>query len=312
MDRSTTTGASPSGGSSPAGQEAIEDFLRYIERERRLSPHTVDAYRRDLSSFSAFMDHHIGTWTPDQVDRLDIRAWLRSLSREGRSDGTIRRRLSALRALYRFLYRTERSASNPARAVRTPKRSRPLPEWLTRTQISKMFDDMEAGASRLATPASPDVDARASNSGSGRPGNAERSIRNQAMVELFYSSGLRLSELHGLDRSDVDFDAGLVRVIGKGSKERIVPLGSKAARALEAYLDISGARDVTSDDGIRPLFTTTSGRRLSRRQIQRVVSRILATVSGAASMSTSTTRVYTHTSRERLLEAYRNAHPRAE
>jgi integrase/recombinase XerC len=323
-------------------REAIESFLLYIERERRLSPNTVDAYRRDLASFAAFMDRHVGAWTPDDVDRLDIRAWMRCLSHDGRSDGTIRRRLSALRALYRYLHRTERTTRNPARAVRTPKRSRSLPEWLTRGQISKMFDELEGETLRGADRTGSDAKTQSAGPGAGRSGDVERAARDRAMVELFYSSGLRLSELHGLDRPDVDFDAGLVRVTGKGAKERIVPLGSKAARALEAYLDLSGDRVNSGADGRLPLFTTTTGRRLSRRQIQRVVGRILATVSGAGSLSThglrhsfathlldegadliavkellghaslSTTRVYTHTSRERLLEAYRKAHPRAD
>jgi integrase/recombinase XerC len=342
MDDSLSPG-DPADEDAPVGaREAIQSFLHYMERERRLSPHTVDAYRRDLASFAAFMDGQVGAWTPDEVDRLDIRAWMRSLSHEGRSGATIRRRLSALRALYRYLHRTDRVASNPARAVRTPKRSRSLPEWLTRGQISKMFDEMEEENLRRAGGAESDAGSRPAGPRAGHSAEVERAARDRAMVELFYSSGLRLSELHGLDRPDVDFDAGLVRVTGKGEKERIVPLGSKAARALDAYLDLSGVRDDPAAEGRQPLFTTTTGRRLSRRQIQRVVGRILATVSGAGSLSThglrhsfathlldegadliavkellghaslSTTRVYTHTSRERLLEAYRKAHPRAE
>lgn len=332
----------PSKGESIGAPEAIGGFLAYVERERRLSPHTVDAYRRDLASFKEFMDREVGEWTPDEVDRLHIRGWMRSLSQSGRSDSTIRRRLSALRALYRYLYRMEYTASNPARAVRTPKRSSSLPEWLTRAQTSKMFDEIEEETRRLADGVSADESSPMEDSGSGRPAEYQRATRDLAMVELFYSSGLRLSELHGLDRADVDFEGGLVRVTGKGARQRIVPLGSPAARALKAYLSISPSPPEEGVDGRHPLFTTTTGRRLSRRQIQRVVGRILATVSGAGSLSThglrhsfathlldegadliavkellghaslSTTRVYTHTSRERLLEAYRNAHPRAE
>ncbi|MCL7957420.1 MAG: tyrosine-type recombinase/integrase [marine benthic group bacterium] len=328
---------------SPIGaREAITGFLVYVERERRLSPHTVDAYRRDLASFAEFMDREVGEWAPDGVDRLHIRGWMRSLSQAGRSDNTIRRRLSALRALYKYLYRMEYTSSNPARAVRTPKRSSSLPEWLTRSQTSKMFDEIEEETRRLAAGVNSAEASSSAESTISRPAELQRATRDRAMVELFYSSGLRLSELHGLDRSDVDFEGGLVRVTGKGARQRIVPLGSPAARALKAYLSISASLPEQGSDGRRPLFTTTTGRRLSRRQIQRVVRRILASVSGAGSLSThglrhsfathlldegadliavkellghaslSTTRVYTHTSRERLLEAYRKAHPRAE
>jgi integrase/recombinase XerC len=173
------------------------------------------------------------------------------------------------------------------------------------------------------------------------------------MVELFYSSGLRLAELHRLNCSDVDLDAGLVRVTGKGSKQRIVPIGSEAARAISDYFDISAPGLDTTDTSEPPpaipaaadevpLFRTTTGRRLSRRQIQRIVGRLLDAVSGAEGLSAhalrhsfathlldegadlivvrellghaslSTTRVYTHTSRERLLSTYRKAHPRAD
>jgi integrase/recombinase XerC len=331
---------------------AIEEFLLYIERERRLSPHTVDAYRRDLVSFSSFMHGHTGgCWTPAQVDRLDIRAWLGTLRDAGRSNATIRRRLSALRALYRFLYRTERIPGNPARGVRTPRREQKLPAWLTQAQAARMFEEIAGEPRRIA------AEAGAVAAGGGEPrqrrvGELERATRNRAMVELFYSSGLRLAELHGLDRADVDLRKGLVRVTGKGSKQRIVPLGSEAASAIGEYLSLidegSGTDGVSGgpeepDGRLRePLFRTAAGRRLSRRQIQRVVGRILDSVGGAGGLSThalrhsfathlldegadliavrellghaslSTTRVYTHTSRERLLAAYRRAHPRAD
>ncbi len=342
MAESRSDGTPPGAGSSIGAQEAIAGFLIYVERERRLSPHTVDAYRRDLASFAAFMDREVGQWKPDGVDRLHIRGWMRSLSQAGRSDNTIRRRLAAVRALYRYLYRTEMTASNPARTVRTPKRARSLPEWLTRAQTSRMFDEIEEETRQRVSGTHADEVSPEAEGASGRRADAERATRDRAMVELFYSSGLRLSELHGLDRSDVDFEGGLVRVTGKGARQRIVPLGSPAAQALKAYLSVSASPTGCEDDGRRPLFTTTTGRRLSRRQIQRVVGRILASVSGAGSLSThglrhsfathlldegadlmavkellghaslSTTRVYTHTSRERLLEAYRKAHPRAE
>ena len=315
---------------------AIEEFLAYIDRERRLSPHTVDAYRRDLASFSVFMDEHRGRgWRLTEVERLDIRAWLRSLKDAGRAGSTIRRRLAAVRSLYRFLYRTERAPANPARAVRTPRSDQRLPAWLTQAQTSRLFAGIE-------------VDAEG-----GSVADRERAARNRAIVELLYSSGLRLGELHALNRADMDLDAGLVRVTGKGSKQRIVPIGSEATRAVGEYLafvdqgpgttagtDRTAAQPVRR--GVDPVFRTTAGRRLSRRQIQRIVGRVLESVGGTGGLSThalrhsfathlldegadliavrellghaslSTTRVYTHTSKERLLDAYRKAHPRAD
>ena len=324
----------PEAGASAA--RAIEDFLAYIDRERRLSPHTVDAYRRDLASFSEFMDAHKGSgWRPTDVERLDIRAWLRSLKDAGRAGSTIRRRLAAVRSLYRFLYRTERAPANPARAVSTPRSDQRLPAWLTQAQTSRLFAGIEAEAE------------------GGSSADRERTARNRAIIELLYSSGLRLGELHALNRADVDLAAGLVRVTGKGSKQRIVPIGSEAARAVGEYLalvdqgpDRTAGTDRTADEPARrtvdPVFRTTAGRRLSRRQIQRVVGRVLESVGGTGGLSThalrhsfathlldegadliavrellghaslSTTRVYTHTSKERLLDAYRKAHPRAD
>jgi len=314
---------------------AVADFLRYAEDERRLSPHTVDAYRRDLESFTKFLDQHRGgSWTWDEVDRLDIRSWLGTLRSTGRADSTLRRRLSAVRALFRFLYRTDRTPANPARGVRTPRSASELPPYLTRAQADSLFerlDELSAMADDLDEPV------------------RIRRARNRAIVELFYSSGLRLSELHALDLDSVDLRERHLRARGKGSKERIVPVGSNALEAMASYLGLTGRARPAGRSGTRPesssgdpLFTTTTGRRLSRRQIQRVVQGILEGVPGAEGLSPhalrhsfathlldegadlmavrellghaslSTTRVYTHTSKERLLEAYRKAHPRAD
>ena len=316
-------------------RRSVTDFLRYVEDERRLSPHTVEAYRRDLESFVEFLDEHRGgSWTWDEVERLDIRAWLSSLRSSGRADSTLRRKLSAVRALFRFLYRTDRTTTNPARQVRTPRSGTHLPPYLTRAQADSLFERLEA------PPEVPDDQNDTARI---------RRIRNRAIVELFYSSGLRLSELHGLDRADLDLQKCQVRARGKGSKERIVPIGSEAVAAITSYLGTGrGTRppgttgSLPEESASDPLFMSTTGRRLSRRQIQRVVERIMENVAGADGLSPhalrhsfathlldegadlmavrdllghaslSTTRVYTHTSKERLLEVYRKAHPRAD
>lgn len=325
---------SPDGDPGP-GRAEVRAFLRYIERERRLSPHTVEAYRRDLDDLAEFLDDHRGgAWDWADIDRLDLRSWLGSLQGRGMAPSTLGRKLSAGRALFRFLHRTGRTPGNPARGVRTPKTGRPLPAYLTRPEMERLFEAVDAAGEGARTEA-PEVRARR--------------LRNRAILELLYSSGLRLSELQGLDRSDLDLGERRVRVRGKGRKDRIVPVGGRAAQALaawaEARAEVTAGRAEAERGrraGSEPLFTTAGGARLSRRQIQRVVTAWLRRAAEDEGLSThsvrhsfathlldagadlmavkellghaslSTTRVYTHTSRERLLETYRRAHPRAD
>ncbi len=302
-------------------EAAVSDFLRYVRTERRLSPHTEAAYRRDLNDFSSFLAAHMESadWSWADVDRLDIRAWLGDLEeRRKRRRSTVARKLSAVRAFFRFLHRTEHIAFNPARFVRAPRKRTDLPGYLTRGQADDLFRMLEEYAA-LA-------------------------IRDRAIIEMLYSSGLRLAELQGLDDDDLDLGRGLVKVLGKGSRERVVPVGERAREAVRDYL----ARRQEIDDaaggtgGSRPLFVSRRGTRLSRRQIQRGVSAWLAWAAGGEGLSVhalrhsfathmldsgadllavkellghaslSTTRIYTHTSRERLVQTYRQAHPRAD
>ncbi|MDT8435457.1 MAG: tyrosine-type recombinase/integrase [Gemmatimonadota bacterium] len=336
-----------SGAGRPAGdagpRDAVRDFLRYAGRERRLSPRTVEGYGRDLEDLCAFLDRHRASpWQWEEIDRLDLRSWLGSLDARGLAGTTIARRLSAARALFRFLQRTGRQETNPAAGIRAPRTGRDLPGCLTRAEVERLFAALEEGlpeAEEVA--AAPDAlrvagapDAARSPGAPGRSASAERARRrrDRAILELFYSSGLRLAELQGLDLADLDLAARRVRVRGKGRKERIVPVGERAARAIAAGI---------GDRREGPLFLSARGRRLSRRQIQRIVRRWLETASRGAGLSVhslrhsfathlldagadlmavkellghaslSTTRVYTHTSRRRLIETYRLAHPRA-
>jgi integrase/recombinase XerC len=303
----------------------VEAFLQYVRHERGLSPHTVAAYQRDLRDFQSFLAGHMDlpAWGWGDVDRLDIRSWLGALDARGLKRSTVARKLSAARAFYRFLHRTSAVSHNPARLVRTPRKRRELPGYLTRSQAEALFDSLEeyAAADRpLAT-------------------------RDRAIIELAYSCGLRLAELCGLDDRDVDLERGLAKVVGKGGKERIVPIGGRAREALAEYLDCrSGVSDrpPLEGGGARPLFVSRRGTRISRRQVQRSVSAWLTRAAEGESLSVhalrhtfathmldagadllvvkellghsslSTTRVYTHTSRERLVRAYRQAHPRAD
>lgn len=312
-------------------REAVRDFLRYVEKERMLSPHTVDGYRRDLDAFTEFLDGYLGSrsWTWEDVDRLSVRGFLGELDRRGLARSTMARKLSAVRSFFAFLHRNGIVQASPARSVRSPSRERDLPGYLSAEQVERLFDLLrgraEADGGFLA-------------------------LRDRALVEVLYSCGLRLAEVQQLDLQDVDLSARRVRVLGKGRKERIVPLGGPAATALRAYLPARSARlaelrrkSAPAGGSVPrlPVFLSVSGDRLSRRQIQRAVGGLLEAVAEGEGLSThalrhsfathmldrgadllavkellghaslSTTRIYTHTSRERLKRVYRQAHPRA-
>jgi integrase/recombinase XerC len=310
------------------GTDAVAAFLTHLQKERDVSPHTVRAYGRALEEFTRYLVSYYGngTWTWQGVDRLAVRGFLAHLTRRGIGKRSIARALSAVRSLYRFLHLTEIVDANPARAVGTPRRERYLPKYLDRAQADALFAAAESAAA------------------SGR----FAAVRNLAMLELFYSTGIRLSELRGLNRADLDLLSQMVKVRGKGRKERIVPVGDHAVRALRAH---EGARDaviraaVTRGTATAPdrlaVFLNARAQRLSVRGIQAVISRLLAGVSEDAGLSVhslrhtfathlldagadlravqellghasvGTTQIYTHTSVDRLKQVYRKAHPRA-
>ena len=301
--------------------QQIEEFIRHIEDGRQLSRHTVTAYRRDLREFAAFLDQHVGPdWTVGGVDRLTLRAFLGHLSRRRLARRSIARKLSAVRSFYRYLHREEQVEANPARAVRSPRLERHLPGWVSRADADSLFEAAETRAAE----------------------GTFHALRDLAILETFYATGMRLSELRGLDVADVDLVSDRVRVRGKGQKERIVPLGAAAVTALRRYelrrAEVLAASDQPERDA---LFLSQRGRRLVTRQIQNIVTSALAAVRGAGEVSThslrhsfathlldagadlmavkellghaslSTTQIYTHTSKERLKRVYDQAHPRA-
>jgi len=303
----------------PAARPEVTSFLKYLANERQHSPHTLKAYKRDLEAFTGFCDRHYGgKWQWDSVDRLGLRGFLGEMQRRGLAKRSAARALSAVRSLYRFLQAEEGIEAGAVRATRVPRLDRKLPVYLDRPQVETVIQRAEVRAGR------DDFEA----------------IRDLAMLELFYSSGLRLSELQGLGLDDVDLLADQVKVLGKGRKERILPIGSRAASAMRRYL---GARDeVAGKVGAerRALFLTRRGKRLSARTVQRRVHRMLdeAGVDGLKThslrhtfathmldagadlravqellghASLGTTQIYTHTSVERLKQVYRQAHPRA-
>jgi integrase/recombinase XerC len=301
----------------------VADFLLHLEKERDVSPHTLKAYRRDLSEFVGFLQTYYGEgeWSWEGVDRLAIRGFLSHLTRRKLSKRSIARALSAVRSFYSYMHRNEAVESNPARGIGSPKLERYLPGYLDRAQIDLLFQSSELKA---------------------REGRFT-DVRNNAMLELFYSTGMRLSELRGINRSDIDLLSQQVKVRGKGRKERIIPVGDHAQLALRNY-------EVKRDDLVRntlpkadrtAFFLSSRGKRISTRAIQSAVGGFLDSIDEDAGLSThslrhtfathlldagadlravqellghasiSTTQIYTHTSVERLKEVYRKSHPRA-
>lgn len=301
----------------------VDAFVEHLEKERDVSAHTLTAYRRDLETFVEFLGNYYGTrdWSWQGVDRLAIRGFLAHLTRRKLSRRTIARALSAIRTFYKFLQRNEQVDANPTRGVRSAKLEKYLPGYLDRAQMDLLLTSAELHAQE----------------------GKFSDVRNNAMLELFYSTGIRLSELRGINRADIDLLSQQVKVRGKGKKERIVPIGDHAQLALRNYeskrdemLRGAGARaDRTA------FFLISTGRRISVRAIQLAISRLIDRVDEKAGLSThslrhtfathlldagadlravqellghasiSTTQIYTHTSVERLKQVYDKSHPRA-
>jgi integrase/recombinase XerC len=301
----------------------VRAFLTYLAKERNDAPNTVQAYRRDLTALQGFLDeYHGGTaWTWESVDRLALRAFMGGLSQRGMTKRSIARAMSVVRTLYRFLGARYGVDANPAKGLRLPKVERRLPAVLDRGQLDELFRYAEELA---------------------RDGGFHPT-RDLAMLELFYSTGMRLSELAGLDLSDVDAVSQQAKVRGKGRKERLVPFGDHASTALRRYYR---ERDQVLEHASGPtdrqaVFVSRRGRRISVRTVQRAVRRLLDTLGTGAGYrvhtlrhsfathlldagadlravqellghaSLSTTQVYTHTSVTRLKQVYRDTHPRA-
>ena len=291
-----------------ATADALAAYAAHLRTERHVSPHTLRAYLADLRQFLAFA----GAGGLAAVRIETIRHWLRAL--DGRVDrSSIARKLAAVRGFFRFLVDTRRVTHDPSAAVATPKTTRKLPAHLTLDDVDRL----------LATPRADGV----------------LGLRDRAILELLYSSGLRVSELTGLDWEHLDTDAALVRVLGKGRKERVVPVGRPALRAVEAYRAAAASVGWPAVRGA--VFRNARGGRLTSRSVGRLVDRhVLA--SGTTTKATphalrhtfathllgagadlraiqellghaslSTTQRYTHVDLRRLMEAYDRAHPRA-
>lgn len=297
-------------GTSAALAEPLEGFLRYLASEKRHSPRTCSSYREDLQRFRVWVEQQpSAVWR--SVSSHDLRRYVAQLSRQGLGGRSIARHLSAIRRFYEYLLRERLATDNPALDIRAPKAGRRLPKVADVDQLNHLLD------------ASPDDPLE---------------IRDLSMFELMYSSGLRLSELAGLDLHSVDPRGGDVRVLGKGSKERILPVGRKALDALSSWLAV---RQEIAPEGESALYVSRRGDRLSTRSIQSRLSRWglakgadqrlhphLLRHSFASHMLESsgdlravqellghadiaTTQVYTHLDFQHLAKVYDQSHPRA-
>jgi integrase/recombinase XerC len=301
-------------------REWIESFIEALSAEKDFSPNTCRAYQNDLQQFWGYVQASAGGLLkstkkvrPDDIDNVVIRSYLGFLHKKNQKT-TIARKLSALRSFFRFLVKRGVISANPAEGVLTPKRGRPIPHYLPVDDIFRLLDGVK-GESVLA-------------------------LRNRAILETLYSTGVRVAELAGMDVGDVDFDNGFVRVIGKGKKERWAPVGKKALACIRAYLDKRAKAAGFGMTDNQALLLNNRGGRLSTRSIARLLEQVVRQLgllrpisphglrhtfathmldAGAdlravqellGHASLTTTQRYTHVSIDRLMEVYDKAHPR--
>ena len=298
-------------------EHLVLDFLAYLEFERGLSRNTLDAYRSDLQQFGAHLERTGGDALAAGPD--DLAAFVASLA-EGDSQrppvapATLQRKVACLRSFYRHLRRAELLEIDPTGELRAPRQDRKLPQVLSREEVAKLLEQ-PSGASPAA-------------------------LRDRALLETMYACGLRASEATALEVADVDLEAGILRARGKGSKERLVPIGSAAQKALSAYVQ-RGRPRLVGDRWEARLFVNQRGGGLTRQGLYKIVQRHAATAGLAAKMSPhtlrhtfathllaggcdlrslqemlghadiATTQLYTHLSADRLKDVYFDAHPRA-
>lgn len=299
-------------------EPTVEAFERHLRAERGLSSHTCRAYLGDVRDLVDFLRTQRGIEDLAEVELGDLRAWLAGLSRSrGSSRATVARRAAAVRTLFRWAARTGRVPTDPSLRLQAPGRSRTLPGVLRQSEAGALLE--------VAHTAADDED--------------PIHVRDRAVLELLYASGLRVGELCALDLDDVELGAQLVRVLGKGGKERVVPFGAPAREAIVAW-SACRRRLVTPASG-PALFLGRRGRRVDPRQVRDLVHRLLAQVPGAPDLgphglrhsaathlleggadlrlvqellghaSLATTQLYTHVSSQRLRASYEQAHPRA-
>ena len=297
-------------------EDAIRAFMSFLEIERNASSETIRNYRSDLRQLTSFLSGTGHASHPIQVDHVtaeDIRAYLHQLDRKGEKASSLARKLAAVRSFYRFLLREGSAQKNPADDIRSPKLPKPLPRVLAKDDAGALMEFPE--------------------------GRSSLSLRDRALLETLYSTGARVSEAVGINIGDLDEAEGLVRLRGKGRKERVIPIGDVATRAIHAY-----RQSLESESLERrlpaPLFLNHRGGRLTTRSVARIVARYSSRLAGGAvsphalrhsyathlldegadlrsiqemlgHASLSTTQKYTHLAGDRLAAVYDHAHPRA-
>lgn len=293
--------------------DALQDFFHYLTVERGLSPNTIQSYNRDLSQYQTFLQNEIGLEEWESVTRTHIMKFMYSLNDKGRSTATVARLLSSVRLFHQFLVREKVTTQDPSLHIETPKKERKLPKVLSSDEVDKLLS---------VTPQDP------------------LSSRNKAMLEMLYATGLRVSELVSLKMNDLHLSMGFVRCLGKGSKERIIPLGDMAKDALEYYLD-NGRSSLVKQKSTDELFVNHHGNRLSRQGFWKILKAVARDVGISKELTPhtlrhsfathllengadlravqemlghadiSTTQIYTQVSKTRLKDVYRSYHPRA-
>ena len=286
----------------------IDKFINYLKIEKDASEHTIINYSTDLREFGEFLSDR----AVEGVTYLDLRRYLASMRDKDFSKRTIARKLASLRSFFRFLYREGYIKTNPASSIATPKLDKKLPVFLDSDEVIKLIE---------------------------APGNKDSfGLRDKAILETLYSTGMRVSELSTLREEDIDFISGTVKVFGKGKKERLTPIGDKALKAIRDYMGKGRGKKVSDKKAI---FLNKNGTRLTDRSVRRVVAKYIKRVSlkegisphtlrhsfathllnrGAdlrsvqellGHMNLSTTQIYTHVTTKRLKEVYEKSHPRA-
>lgn len=303
-------------------KELIRKYLKYLKIERNSSDHTITSYQNDLNQLLDYASRHLeveeNSLDISELDRLIIRLWLGELTEKGMARNTIARKVAAVRSFFKYCFKRGYISKNPAHLLIIPKKEQRLPKTIQTGEISEMME--------LANEDDPST------------------IQERAILELFYSTGIRLSELTNLNVKDIQLPQKQLTVLGKGSKQRIVPLGEKALTAIENHLEQRSelfTSDTTNHDK-NALFLSVGGKRIYPRMVQRIIKKYLLKVSEVTQKSPhilrhsfathmldagadirlikeflghanlASTQIYTHTSVERLQKIYSQAHPRAE
>jgi integrase/recombinase XerC len=293
---------------------AVRDYLQYLRAERNYSPNTIKAYRVDILEFYGFLEKNYPGMAPEKCSKLVVRDYFAFLQNNRLRRSSVIRKIEAVRSFFKYLSLENKLEKNPFLSLSTPKRESRIPVFLTEDEVRKMFDMPEI------------------------------SLRDRAMLELLYSCGLRISELVGLNAGDIDFIGGVVRVWGKGSRERIVPIGDTSLVALKNYERAAGKKypeGARQKDAAKGLFLNKSGNRISQRGARKAIARWFKLAGFAKKVSPhtlrhsfathlldrgcdlrsvqemlghkslATTQIYTHVTAESLKRVYDKSHPRA-